>query len=475
MIRKLKIPQHIIDETIALQEALEQESTAVLQEYGIKLEAPRHNSEIALANALVKCLLKAAPHVSTQGTLWYYDAATGIWIPYDKEALLSIIDGFDGLKLGKNAIKLTNQKTNGIYAATLRHRDIRDPLFFNAAPCGIQCINEFLGLKDGIITVQQTSPDSRARHKVEYTYSTHTPTKTWVNFLHKELFRDDDDYAEKANLLAEFFGLALLGKSTQFAKALILTGAGANGKSTILDLMAELFPSYGQTAVAPQNWSKEYYLASLQSSILNCCNEVPATEIVGSDVFKAVITGEEVTARQPYVQPFSFAPRAGHVFACNKLPYVNDNSHGFWRRFLIVPFNRDFSKNGKTKEAVLRELRPLLGQIFVWAIKGAQRALDTSGYTIPSSHTESLKNWQLLANPVAYWAKETGLISGGKGLPCSTLYAHYREWARENGYKNMTLSTFRERMTGIGFTRQRKGNGHVFKCTYSTDIKKAKT
>ena len=64
-----------------------------------------------------------------------------------------------------------------------------------------------------------------------------------------------------------------------------------------------------------------------------------------------------------------------------------DRTDGFWRRFVILTFNRSFkgdpNRDPNIAESILAAERPA---IVSWFIDGAVRLLKARGYTIPPSH-----------------------------------------------------------------------------------------
>ncbi|HFL3582401.1 hypothetical protein [Clostridioides difficile] len=45
------------------------------------------------------------------------------------------------------------------------------------------------------------------------------------------------------------------------------------------------------------------------------------------------------------MQPYEYRPACKMIFASNNLPNIYDNSHGFYRRLMIISFSRIFEDN----------------------------------------------------------------------------------------------------------------------------------
>ena len=87
---------------------------------------------------------------------------------------------------------------------------------------------------------------------------------------------------------------------------------------------------------------KEYYMLELRDKMLNISSETPRKHRINTDIIKAVISGDLVTAREPYKQPTKFKSYAKHFLAMNEFPLIDDNSYGWLRRLFIIEFPRTF-------------------------------------------------------------------------------------------------------------------------------------
>ena len=147
----------------------------------------------------------------------------------------------------------------------------------------------------------------------------------------------------------QFVGACLLGIAWRYQKCIVLIGEGANGKSTLIDILRALFEASKVAAIPPNKLTDQYYVAELVGKVINLCAETPKSELRDSDKFKSVVTGDWTSGRAPYKPVAHFQPIAGHMFGCNTLPGTDDQSKGFWRRFVVVTFNRVFAEHEQSK------------------------------------------------------------------------------------------------------------------------------
>lgn len=65
----------------------------------------------------------------------------------------------------------------------------------------------------------------------------------------------------------------------------------------------------------------------------------PSRDVRQGDIFKKVVSGEELTVHHKNRDPFSLEPKAAHCFNSNHMLKTYDSSDGFKRRWLIFEFN----------------------------------------------------------------------------------------------------------------------------------------
>lgn len=435
-------------------------------------------SEVELAEDFLARLKSAGGEViSTEGMLHQYGEQTGAWEALPNDAVMGVIAGYDGASVesGHDAktgeihtkpIKLTARGIEGIYRNALRNYDSLRPGFFSFAAPGVLLENGFARVDANGAHVEAFSSEHRARYSLSFRYDDNADVKPWADFM-RGLFRDDADADQKVHALQEFVGATLVGIAPQYARCAVLTGSGANGKSTFIEIVSKLFPPHLVTSVSPQQWAKDYYASRLRDSMLNACNEMPESDILSSEVFKSVVTGEPITARDPYKAPYQFKPRCGHLFACNTLPGTTDHTQGFWRRFLVVEFTRNFAAEPdvRTKSDVVREIVAQLPAVLLWALHGAARLIRNGSYTIPASHGEAVGQWRTETNSVAAWVAgddyEPSLIDSD-WVRAGRAYDDYAAWCKANGMMPVSSIKFTRRLLALGVHKKKRADANYF-------------
>ena len=405
----------------------------------------------------VELAIQLLQEASTEGELVFDEGAlyrygrSGLWELVDGAEQSRIIQGFAGAEVVGSKRPLSIKAADVTGAMKLASHRVAKPAFFSRGRRGLAFKNGFVEVTAEEIKLHPHSPDHRARIGYPCDYEPAASVARFTRFL-CDLYQGDDDAHEKMLLLQEFAGSACIGLATRYQIALVLHGAGANGKSVLISTIVGVMPTGSCVAIPPQEWEQEYRRALLAGKLLNSVSELPEADIIASESFKAIISGDATTGRAIREAPFTFTPVAGHIFAANRLPGTNDVTEGFWRRIIVLRFNRSFTGSAANPNLVSELLTAERPGIVRWMLEGAQRVLQQGGYTVPASSLREVIEWRKSANPVALFLEEMTRDIGEKeqGTTASTLYDHYETWCKRNGHRTLSSTKFGERMKLLG-------------------------
>ncbi len=410
-----------------------------------------------------------------EGGLYHYDKDEGLWRLVERSEASRIVMSFSSSPLVNGALLKVNSTKPAIEMA----EDLAAiPGFFAEAPAGLAFENTFLELVGGRFVPRRPDPTHRVRVRYAFDYDPNAGCPQFLKFLEQILTPPADhegpvpvnhearrefaeEYRARLAFLQEYLGLSLLGKAPQYAgKALILLGEGANGKSTFLEIVKATFPTGTVTGVAPHRWLNEKHAALLVGRLLNIVGELPSRELHESAEYKSAVTGDaDMLCRNPYERSFTFRAICGHIFAANQMLASGDGSHGFFRRNAVIPFERTFLEAEQDKELAQRIIETELGGVLNWLLEGAQRALTRGKIcAAPRSSTKIVDDWQAKSDPVRYWVLRhcQGVLDPAH-LSCDAsyqrsvelLFGDYKQWAEGDGRRQISLSTFAERLTKV--------------------------
>ena len=411
---------------------------------------------------------------------WRYEKATGVWEALDHDLPYRVVADLAGTEVegekGNRPLKLSSGDIDGALKAAAKYAS--RPAFFalephGLAPVGVVCESGFVTVREGRVAVEPYAPDHRALHALPFPYDPTASAPTWDRMLLEYFTPQEDpggdledaeartqacedaitDARACVDLLHELMGASLLGLAPSYERCAILYGTGANGKSQVLFVWRALFPAAAVCSVPPQQWSNVFHLAQLAGKLCNLVSELPERDILDSTVFKAVVTGDATQASHKHKDPFTLSCRAAHIFAANKLPGTADQTEGFWRRFVVLPFLRKFEREGAVVDIYQQVVANELPGVFARAVQGAERLLRQGGYTEARLSQEQKEEWQEDADQVRQFVSECCSPSGESNLR-KDLYPAYVQWAAEAGHSRLARDKLGARLKLLGYARR---------------------
>lgn len=389
----------------------------------------------ATHTAVAKYLLEAsqadgAGVVFDEGHLWHYTGSH--WQPMSVGEKRGMVHQLDGLQIGNKTISANTNFVSGVLTELYAMSEKEG--FFDRAPSGANVKNGFIEIDEvGEIFFHSHNPSFAQRSTLNISWTEDSflePSGLLKDYL-DSTFGDSAD--GKQRLALQILGVAATGSSTKLSdpKAFVLFGPSAsNGKSQFLELVRCLVPKDVVGNIPPADFSKEQAVAELVGKVANLCDELDAGKTLGSDRFKALVTGDPVSAKIVYQRPFSFTPNAIHIFATNHLPNFSGGvDTGAQRRLISINFERSIPKQKRIPQIAKRILERHGEELLSLAISAASEVFANGGYSIPSIVSRDTDAWFLEADLVRSWIEEGGLESKifPEGTLVKELYGFFKE------------------------------------------------
>lgn len=209
-------------------------------------------------------------------------------------------------------------------------------------------------------------------------------------------------------------------------------GGGANGKGVLANVIQEL---HGYVAAINLDNLDGFKLSVLVGASLIYCDEAPSKNI-NEQLLKSLIAGERVFIDRKYKDPLSLCVMGKWLVLGNHLPKIADHSHGFWRRWDIVPFDvtiPDVEQDPMLAETIIREE---LSGVLNWALEGLMRLYKRGSFdsVLPVAMSNALHGARIETNSVKAWCAEDDVsCQGAPRLPKDVVYDEYVSWCRGNG------------------------------------------
>ena len=269
---------------------------------------------------------------------------------------------------------------------------------------------------------------------------------------------------ERQNVLSEYMGYLFIknGNGLKLEKALILYGTGANGKSVFFEIVNALLGNDNVSSYSLQSLTNEngYYRAKLANKLVNYASEINGK--LETSTFKQLVSGEPVEARLPYGEPFMLKHYAKLIFNCNELPKDIEQTQAFFRRFLIIPFDVTIPPDEQDKSLHSKIIENELSGIFNWVLRGLNRLLEQRGFSQCEAATKAVDKYQTESDSVKMFLKDCGFApSNSDEIAFSVLYAEYRNYCFESGFRCCSKPTFSDRLSNAGYQKTRRNNGVV--------------
>lgn len=228
----------------------------------------------------------------------------------------------------------------------------------------INCANGVVDLNT--LELQPHSADYIFLGKLPVKYDPEADCPVWKRFLETTL---EDKHIPT---LQEFIGYCLI-PDTRFQKALMLYGTGANGKSVVINTINALFgENYTSHVSLSKLQSNRFASYELVGKLVNTSSETANYTGKELDMFKAIVSGDDVFVESKGVAGSSTKLFSRLIFASNTLLRSGDKTDGNYRRWIIIPFNKQFK--GEDADLFLQDkINKELSGVLNWAIEGLKR------------------------------------------------------------------------------------------------------
>lgn len=250
---------------------------------------------------------------------------------------------------------------------------------------------------------------------------------------------EDSDYGDKLSALQEAMGATLMSAAPRYQRAICLFGQPGSGKSRVTAIMRGLLPGGSVCSIPPHDWGDKFLPAQMFGKVLNFAGELSDTKNIPGEIFKQVVTGEELTAQHKNQAPFAFTPGCAHWFSSNHLPKTKDSSDGFNRRWLLLEWNRRVDPHKIIPDLDQIILEHEREAIVAWAIQGYERLIKNGAYTLPTSHMALIDQMAAENNSVRYFLTSCPRIVvgqhkvGAMSLSMTTLHGEYWNFCLATG------------------------------------------
>lgn len=298
----------------------------------------------------------------------------------------------------------------------------------------LNCVSGLLDWKSG--TLVPHSPEILSTNQIPVAWNPAATAPVFDRFLREVLPKDAIDLVE------EVIGYALY-PGNPFRKAVMLLGAGGNGKSVLLRLITALVGAENVSAVPLQALGEDRFAAAdVFGKLANVCGDLDARAIQRTDLFKQITGGDSIRAQFKFRDGFSFVSYALALFSANEPPRSADQTNAWFDRWVIVPMEMRFEGTEKEDTALSDKLAAELEGVLVRAVAGLQRLMIRGHFAFPPSVVRARERYREMLDTVRGFVVEECRLEADAWVDRAHLYMRYKHWCREGGRLFLASSTF---------------------------------
>jgi putative DNA primase/helicase len=297
---------------------------------------------------------------------------------------------------------------------------------------------------------------------VEVAYDPAAKCPRWEKFL-CEIFVLSDGAPDLSlvHWLQKWFGYCLTGSNDEQC-LVIFWGAGANGKSTMLETLRWILAAYA--ANTPTDTLLETHgsrgpendVARLRGVRLLTAIETKEDRKLDQQRAKQMTGKDRLTARFLFKEHFEFTFTAKINLAVNHRPQIDGVDHAIWRRIRLVPMTRQFAEHEKIKdldELLKQEASGILG----WLVEGARRWKREGLDALPTTIEQGTKDYRHESNSVARFVDECCVTGPAFACKMSVLAARYNAFAKAVGRPELRANELGKRLAALDFGAEKRG------------------
>jgi len=314
-----------------------------------------------------------------------------------------------------------------------------------------------------------------------YDYDPSAGCPKWLAFLESILPKGERMKLQK------YLGLGCASRknmSHKIEETLWLIGNGANGKSTIFDVVRGVYGSDNisyvglDTLLSGSSEVRARFIGSIVGKVFNYCSEIQSDDISKyADTFKSLCSGEPQTVRRLGCNPETTFDIPFLVFNMNRRPTNKSMDKALLRRLLFIPFKTSVSADDMNRELSTELLKELSG-IRNWMIEG-YKMLVRDNYQFNSTKDNDnemtdymLENGQTVQvflnkkgfncnRRTGHWEDKVQWVSA------SALYEDYVSFCEKWLQDPLNQRAFGGEMSRLGWhdsngNRKRTGTGYVY-------------
>jgi putative DNA primase/helicase len=314
-----------------------------------------------------------------------------------------------------------------------------------------------LNLQNGLLNIdtlelKEHSPDQLSLVQLPVRYDPNAKCPRILKFLGEVLHPQDIFTA------MQIIGYCLY-KTAEYEKATMLVGPGSNGKGVFLKVIEALVGLQNTSHVALQDLDHDRFAAAgLYCKMVNTFADLKQIKLSSSGNFKMLVSGDSIRAQEKFKDPFDFRSYAKLIFSANKIPESDDQTYAYYRRWLILEFEKIFDEDEKDTKLIDKlttseELSGLLNLALI-----ALRKLRKDNGFKDISVEKVRKTYEEKSNIVQAFIESccsVNLKDGDYYTLSTDLYTAYFNFCKERNEKPSDTTVFGKKLAAMGIENEK--------------------
>jgi len=440
-----------------------------VQENGVRASNVLRRTEIGRSSKFVTKIKNS--HCYVMDTNQWHEYHLGCWAPVDQKVVQAQALGFikdEAQRIARIDDDRDREETEAEYRRYASKAGVNNlaqlaavelqsnAQEFDTDDEALCAKNGWLNLKDGKLNCHD--PSKRFSMSCAAGYATDRSAPLWRKTVN-QVFGGNMDlvtYFQRA------VGYSLLGGNSEQV-LFICHGAGANGKSLLLEAIKDVLGSYAQSLpistlmrakINASGASPE--IARLRGIRFALASETEKGQRWSANKIKTLTGSDTVATRALYQDMIEFRNKATIWVACNHKPEVDAADAAMWRRIRLIPFNRVFQPSEQDPELAAKLLSESDG-ILTWIMQGLAM-YRAQGLAEPDSVVKATTHYRNEMDSVLRFIEENAKLDPTTRETIGEIKDRYRDWCREEGMQPLPASSFNAALEDRGCQQTKSGN-----------------
>lgn len=254
----------------------------------------------------------------------------------------------------------------------------------------------------------------------------------------------------------------------------LLHGVGANGKSTLLDVLRHVLgPDYFhglnfETLLMQRQAQHQSPLAQLRGKRLVMASEAGEGRKLNTAMIKSLTGGDPIRANLMHRDATEFIPQCKIWLLCNHKPVVGDDSLGMWRRVRLLPFLQSFTGD-KADPRLGDALKAEAEGVLAWAVRGAMMHAEHGEPDLPECVRAATEEYRIESDSIGQFLAECCEDADDARQGRTELFEAFKAWGgrgtrkdfadsiKAKGYGDAKLNDGKKAWRGMRLVTRRDG------------------